>query len=92
MQIRRCIVVQLPKNDEESDFNNYRGNSLLLTRYRIFFQGKLHMYTKLMAMFSTVLGAVDALLIRYSAFVKYLIKIGIHRNSSSAIFRLQESP
>jgi hypothetical protein len=31
------------------------------------------MYIKLTAIFSMVLGAVDALLTRYSAFVKYLI-------------------
>jgi hypothetical protein len=49
------------------------------------------MQRTLLGIISVDFNTIDQLLIIYSAFIKYLEKVGIQRNSASANYRLQES-
>ena len=54
-------------------------------------QGEHHMQRKLLGMINVHFDAPGKLLIIYSAFIKYLGKMGIQQSSASAVYRLQES-
>jgi hypothetical protein len=55
-----------------------------------FCQSLSHMQRKLLYVISVDFNATGQLLIIYSAFIKYLRKMGIKQISASAMYRLQE--
>jgi hypothetical protein len=79
-QWKHLIIVPVYKKGDKADCRNYRGVSLLSSTYRILSNILLVRLTpyaeEIMETISVDFDATGQLLIRYSAFVKYLRKNG----------------
>jgi hypothetical protein len=90
---KESIILLLHKKSDKTDFNNYRGVSLLSTTYKILSNillSKLTPYArKLVGIINVDFDATGQLLFGHSAFVKYLRKIG--NTTKQCISTLQTS-
>jgi hypothetical protein len=62
------IIVSVHKKGDKTDYNHYRGISLLSTSYKI--SSNKSAYMKLLETISVDFNETDKLLIRFSAFVR----------------------
>ena len=91
---KESIILPIYKKNDTTDCSNYRGISLLPNTYKIFSN---NLFSKLASYSKKIIwghqcgfDTTGQPLIIYSAFFKYLKKIGIQRTRVTVVYKIQE--